>query len=399
MKASLFVYTRTYYTDFHVLYKPIGHEECLMEYTELAEKLVAQYDVNKETQPHWVYLNFNSSILWGVVCANSCLGNKFSDKASRPVRGFFGIVVSIEKGTHFSLPNDLAFFTDLYKQNVDQVWETRNYNSFECEFELEGLSNNTSFDVVKEIDSLRTLKNYVVMADVDEYCEFLGKRNDEKRKKREAEVERLRQEEEREREEKERKAKFEKWETEYNKCSSIEDFRRYANEHAGEYDNPYLQKAKNNSHVQETANNHSIHTNDNDFLTVIVKCASTIVMVIAVLWIWGGLSAPKKPHPSPGFIYCSYCNGTGYNYKLLWGFFSSKCSACWGSGYAPQITPSMPERIDPTTFGQSELQYKGKKCGIIMDDGKFCRCPGCEPGHWDPFICTKCPHKSKDHNR
>lgn len=362
MKASLFVYTRTYYTDFHVLFKPKRHEEYLVEYTDLAEKLVANYDVNKETQPLWVYLRFGNSILWGIVCANSCLGNKFSDKSSRLVRGFFGIVVSIKDGFRLLLPNDLDFFADLYKQNINQVWETRSYNSFEYEFELEKFSKTKPFDIVKEIDSLKTLNNYVVMSDIDEYCEFLNKRNAEKRKKREIEIGRLRQEERRRE----------------------------------------LERSAEDCYVQETPSCQGKQAEANEFLKVFRKGATFLAVGLASLWLWGGLSSPKqKPAPQSGFVYCINCHGTGYNYKYLWGIFSSECSTCWGSGYVPQITPSIPGRIDSTPFGQSELQYKGKKCGIVMEDGKYCRCPGCEPGHKDPFICTQtgCGHKCKDHNR
>lgn len=373
MKASLFVYTRTFYTDFHVLYNPKGYEENLMDYTELAEKLVAQYDVNKETQPHWVYLKFDNSILWGVVCANSCLGKKFTDKASRLVRGFFGIVVSIEERTHLLLPYDLAFFADLYQQNVDQVWEIRSYNSLEYEFEFDSLSNNRSFDV-KEIDSLRTLKNYVVMSNIDEYCEFLDKRNDEKRKKRELKMERLSQEEERRRE---------------------------------------LERSAMASHVDETPSYHGNQAEENGFFEELCIGAAFLVVGLACLWMLGGFDSPKqKPAPLMGNVYCVSCEGTGYKYKYLWGVFSSKCSTCRGSGYVPNIAPFIPGRKDPTTFQHSESneyidpifkhseyeKFKGNKCDVIKD-GKFCNCSGCEPSNWNPFICSNCKDKCKDHNR
>ncbi len=52
------------------------------------------------------------------------------------------------------------------------------------------------------------------------------------------------------------------------------------------------------------------------------------------------------------------------------------------------------------SFGQSEAsKYNGRKCSVIMNNGKYCNCSGCSVGNWDAFTCSRCGHKSNKHTR
>lgn len=67
----------------------------------------------------------------------------------------------------------------------------------------------------------------------------------------------------------------------------------------------------------------------------------------------------------------------------------------WNCPYTDQYV----RNYNPS-FGQSEgSKYNGKKCSVVMSNGKYCNCSGCSVGNWDAFTCSKCGHKSNMHTR
>lgn len=69
------------------------------------------------------------------------------------------------------------------------------------------------------------------------------------------------------------------------------------------------------------------------------------------------------------------------------------------TSWACQITDPSVKKGNPN-FGASEASmYNGKKCGVRKSNGFYCDCSGCRSGNWDPFTCSKCGHKCKQHTR
>ncbi len=118
-----FIYTRTKNHDYRVLTLKHLHdlpssfvEECL----SIARAAIDASDTQL-LSPSWFLVKTNETILWGIACRNSILGSPSKDKESRPVRGFFGIILSTDSNT---LPYNLPFFKELYKTYVTPIWET-----------------------------------------------------------------------------------------------------------------------------------------------------------------------------------------------------------------------------------------------------------------------------------
>lgn len=211
----------------------------------------------------------------------------------------------------------------------------------------------------------------VIMADIDDYSNFLDKRNEEKRKK-------LELEKEKERILLENKKKLEQWKVEFDKCSSIEDFRQYVFTHADDINNPYLQKAESKccqEDSRQVSNTTSKKSSEDNLDALFIKIVAVVIICIIGFGIKEGLKSPeKKPFPPLGYIYCGYCGGTGYNYKYFWGLFSKKCYACFGSGYKQKIfIPSL--NNSPTFKSKSSNQewydYYIKKANEAYDNEKW----------------------------
>lgn len=117
-----FIYTRTKYHDFRVVtYNQVSKlpNEYIIQCRSIACAAINASTTQLST-PTWILVKNKELILWGIACSNSLLGHKSDDEESRPVRGFFGIII---KGKCGSLPFGMSFFKQLYDQYVTPIWE------------------------------------------------------------------------------------------------------------------------------------------------------------------------------------------------------------------------------------------------------------------------------------
>ena len=127
IKAQYFVYTRNRYIDYKTFFSP-SEELCPKETRKKFLKEIRgvidieTYDDPLNT-PRWLYSCSNGLLLFGVGIMNSELSETYNvDFANRPVRGFFGIVLSVSN-SEICLPMDLKFFSQLYKMYIEPIWE------------------------------------------------------------------------------------------------------------------------------------------------------------------------------------------------------------------------------------------------------------------------------------
>lgn len=127
IKAQYFVYTRNRYIDYKTFFSP-SEELCPKETRKKFLKEIRgvidieTYDDPLNT-PRWLYSCSNGLLLFGVGIMNSKLSETYNvDFANRPVRGFFGIVLSVSN-SEICLPMDLKFFSQLYKMYIEPIWE------------------------------------------------------------------------------------------------------------------------------------------------------------------------------------------------------------------------------------------------------------------------------------
>ena len=127
MNAQYFVYTRgnDIANDYKLMFSP-ANDFCpddvrkyfLQQVRGLINIEVYQGDLNT---PRWLFSRHSGFTLWGIGILNSQLSDiNNSDYANRPVRGFFGIIAKSE--SLLSLPFDIQYFKDLYKQHIIGLW-------------------------------------------------------------------------------------------------------------------------------------------------------------------------------------------------------------------------------------------------------------------------------------
>lgn len=117
-----------------------------------------------------------------------------------------------------------------------------------------------------------------------------------------------------------------------------------------------------------------------------MKIKITFVQVLMLMFISAltSCSTDKKPIPSNGYLYCAYCDGTGYDYYYLGGLISEECSSCYGSGYVK--APYGSTKGSPIYQYSPSFQGKAKRrgscnitshhCPYYVDDGNN-NCSNC----------------------
>lgn len=127
MKAQYFVYTRTRNLDYRTFFSP-SEELCPKEIrTKFLKEIRGVIDIETYDDPlntpRWLYSYSNGLLLFGVGIMNAELSETCKvDFANRPVRGFFGIILSISNDEIF-LPMDINLFRQLYKKYIEPIWE------------------------------------------------------------------------------------------------------------------------------------------------------------------------------------------------------------------------------------------------------------------------------------
>lgn len=120
-----FIYTRTKYRDYRILTMSVLRDvplEQIRLFRSIARGLINVEDDVLES-PSWVLIKHNGLTLWGIVCMNHLLGDLSTDYDRRPIRGFFGIILSNENARR--IPSSVEFFRKLYAEYVVPIWESR----------------------------------------------------------------------------------------------------------------------------------------------------------------------------------------------------------------------------------------------------------------------------------
>lgn len=283
MNVPFFAYTRTYQTDFHVLYQPKGPEEIISEIARKAEELVGCYDINNRRQPQWVCLKSDEVLFWGIVCANSSLGENYKDAYGREVRGCFGVILDCTIQTSERLPYDIDVFSTLYKKTIDTIWENITYESFEYNIDLEVLhpKSTTSYDNLLEQNGS---KSDIIIVDIS--------------------------------------------------ADSVDITNEELNADEGFENSGFKEPAK-------------IELRNNGRNSIRFKrVAACLAIIFLFSIIIAALNSPaEKAIPSSGYSNCITCEGTGYNYYYFGGLLSKPCPVCEGSGVRQNDVISIPSVV------------------------------------------------------
>lgn len=149
MKTQVFIYSKNRRYDFKAIYN-LSEDFCSKEQRKeflLEARGVMDIETYPDddaiNSPRWLYSKKGDVILFGIGAMNTMLSDNYtSDITGRAIRGFFGIAIKAKEEERVSLPYDIIFFRQLFKENIVPLWEAPKEDfksrSKEIELNLEG---------------------------------------------------------------------------------------------------------------------------------------------------------------------------------------------------------------------------------------------------------------------
>lgn len=118
-----FIYTRLKFHDYRVVTSKLlyGLPPGLIEECRAIARAMIDVCNSQLRIPSYTLVKNKDCILWGISCMNDLLGSPSADNEKRPVRGFFGLIIT---HTPTSIPFGLSYFKELYKLYVSPIWES-----------------------------------------------------------------------------------------------------------------------------------------------------------------------------------------------------------------------------------------------------------------------------------
>lgn len=130
MEQHLFVYSRTKYFDYRLIYSPNNQfvpDDIRWKFIDFIREVINEDDpLNGEIAlPRWSFYKIGSYILWGIGCRNSFLGSQDSDYTGTKIRGFYGQIIKVSDFNELSLSFNLDYYKELYREKIVPVFETK----------------------------------------------------------------------------------------------------------------------------------------------------------------------------------------------------------------------------------------------------------------------------------
>ena len=75
--------------------------------------------------PKWILYKDYNFLVWGLCCENRFIASDIQKTThkNRPIRGFFGVVISNFTVEDLRLPFDINYFRELYRNEVEKYWD------------------------------------------------------------------------------------------------------------------------------------------------------------------------------------------------------------------------------------------------------------------------------------
>lgn len=125
-------------------------------------------DVDRDLKtPKWILYKDYNFLVWGICCENRFIASDIQKTThkNRPIRGFFGVVISDFTGEDLRLPFDINYFRELYLNEVEKYWSQKEQHQNQTIGYLSGKYNFVS----------AAHNNYIELLNTDIFqCQSLG---------------------------------------------------------------------------------------------------------------------------------------------------------------------------------------------------------------------------------
>lgn len=128
MKIEHYCYTRGAEMDYGLFSVPSNLTKSQIDIvrTKLMSILGDDVEHNLKT-PKWILYKDYNFLVWGLCCENRFIASDMQKTThkNRPIRGFFGVVISNFTVEELRLPFDINYFRELYRNEVEKYWSQK----------------------------------------------------------------------------------------------------------------------------------------------------------------------------------------------------------------------------------------------------------------------------------
>ncbi len=126
MEIQHYCYTRGYNIDYGNFSYPSNISDAVCRHVRSMARAILDDEKKDLLIPKWMLVKKGGVVVWGVCAYNRSLcKEKDKDREGRPIRGFFGVVISDVHGARVRVPFDIQYFKELYAREVEGYWDQR----------------------------------------------------------------------------------------------------------------------------------------------------------------------------------------------------------------------------------------------------------------------------------
>lgn len=126
MKIEHYCYTRGAEMDYGLFSVPSNLTKSQIDIVRTKLMSILGDDVERNLKtPKWILYKDYNFLVWGLCCENRFIASDIQKTThkNRPIRGFFGVVISDFTGEDLRLPFDINYFRELYRNEIEKYWD------------------------------------------------------------------------------------------------------------------------------------------------------------------------------------------------------------------------------------------------------------------------------------
>lgn len=126
MKIEHYCYTRGAEMDYGLFSVPSNLTKSQIDIVRTKLMSILGDDVERNLKtPKWILYKDYNFLVWGLCCENRFIASDIQKTThkNRPIRGFFGVVISNFTVEDLRLPFDINYFRELYRNEVEKYWD------------------------------------------------------------------------------------------------------------------------------------------------------------------------------------------------------------------------------------------------------------------------------------
>lgn len=126
MKIEHYAYTRGAEMDYGLFSAPSNLTKSQRDIVSTKLMSILGDDVERDLKtPKWILYKDCNFLVWGLCCENRLIASNPQETThkNRPIRGFFGVVISDFTGEDLRLPFDINYFRELYRNEIEKYWD------------------------------------------------------------------------------------------------------------------------------------------------------------------------------------------------------------------------------------------------------------------------------------